>query len=152
MGTSKIMTIIKSLTKKEISALISLLSKKRRRGFEIEIIGSLRDNNIQFDYEAEKLGYVIPESFHRYTPDFRLEGKNGIIYIETKGKLTPIECKKHLLVKAQHEDIDLRFIFSNANKKLRKGSQTTYGMWAEKHGFKYAHKIIPEEWLEECLK
>jgi len=43
-------------------------------------------------------------------------------------------------------------VFSNQNAKLYKGSPTTYGQWCEKHGFAYANKTIPEEWLTEGEK
>ena len=54
-----------------------------------------------------------------------------------------------MLIKEQHPDIEIRFVFSNENAKLYKGSKTSYSQWAEKHGFKYAHKRIPDDWLTE---
>ena len=33
--------------------------------------------------------------------------------------------------------------------KINKKSKTTYGMWCEKNGFKYADKEIPDEWFLE---
>ena len=44
--------------------------------------------------------------------------------------------------------LDLRFVFQNQNNKLFKGSKTTYAQWAEKHGFMFAHRHIPQSWLE----
>jgi hypothetical protein len=41
-------------------------------------------------------------------------------------------------------------VFSNARSKLYKGSPTTYGMYCDKHGFQYAQKLIPDEWLKEA--
>jgi len=40
-------------------------------------------------------------------------------------------------------------VFSNQNAKLYKNSPTTYASYCEKHGFTYANKVIPQEWLEE---
>lgn len=57
--------------------------------------------------------------------------------------------KKHLLVKIQHPDLDIRFVFSNPNAKLRKGSPTTYADWCKKNGFLYAGKTVPLEWVQE---
>ncbi len=81
-----------------------------------------------------------------YTPDFPL--RNGII-VETKGRFVTEDRVKHKLIKEQHPDLDIRFLFSNSRTKLSKGSPTTYGMWCTKHGFDYADKTIPQAWLDE---
>ena len=44
------------------------------------------------------------------------------------------------------------FIFNNSKSKISKVSATTYGKWCEKNGFKYADKVVPQEWIEEILK
>ena len=59
--------------------------------------------------------------------------------------------QKMLLIKEQYPDIDFRIVFYNANQKIKKGSKTTYAMWCDKHGFKWAHKTIPPEWIEEIF-
>ncbi|WP_256582907.1 endodeoxyribonuclease [Pseudomonas sp. HMWF032] len=100
-------------------------------------------------FEAYFLDYVVPASDHKYTPDFVL--KNNII-IESKGLFDSDDRKKHALIKAQYPDLDVRFVFSNPQSKLYKGSPTTYAMWCEKNGFKYAKKSVPEEWLQEPKK
>ena len=62
----------------------------------------------------------------------------------------PLEDRqKHVWVKDQHPDLDIRFVFSNAKAKLRKGSPTTYADWASNNGFLWAHKTVPNEWLTE---
>jgi len=86
------------------------------------------------DYETEKIQYVVPASTHKYTPDFKLP--NGI-YIETKGRFMPADMKKHLLIKQQHPDLDIRFIFQNPNSTNSKRTKTTYANFCEKHGFRY---------------
>jgi len=88
----------------------------------------------------------VPERKATYTPDFILD--NGIV-IESKGLFTSDDRKKHRLVQSQYPDLDLRFVFSNPNQKISKGSKTTYAMWCEKNGFKYAKSLIPKEWLSE---
>ena len=85
----------------------------------------------------------------KYTPDFRLP--NGII-VETKGRFISDDRKKHLLVQQQHPDLDIRFVFSNSKAKLNKGAKSTYADWCIKHGFLYADKTIPEEWLNETAE
>jgi hypothetical protein len=55
----------------------------------------------------------------------------------------------HLLIKEQHPNLDIRFLFQNANNKIRKGSKTTYAQWCEKNDIKWCEKIIPDTWLKE---
>jgi hypothetical protein len=55
-----------------------------------------------------------------------------------------------IAVRDQNPDKDIRFLFANAENPIKKGSKTTYGMWAEKNGFKYADGVeIPKEWIDE---
>lgn len=100
-------------------------------------------------YEGYVLRYLKPAKEHRYTPDFILP--NGIV-IETKGRFVTADRQKHLHVKACHPDLDIRFVFSNPNTRIGKKSNTTYAMWCDKHGFKYAAKLVPKEWLKEKAK
>lgn len=115
-----------------------------RSGLEDKISEDLKDRNVKFEYEKLKIKYEVHED-RTYTPDFTLP--NGII-IESKGRFTPEDRKKHLLVKKQHPDLDIRFVFSNSKGKIRKGSKTTYADWCDKHGFMYADKRIPDEWVK----
>ena len=103
-------------------------------------------------FETDKINYVVPSRDAKYTPDFKLPKKGGFFYVETKGIWSVQDRQKHLLIKDQHPDIDIRFVFSNQNAKLYKGSPTTYAAYCQKHGFKYAHKVIPDDWLEEAKK
>lgn len=98
------------------------------------------------EYETFKVGYVKPAKDSKYSPDFKLP--SGII-IETKGRFLTDDRQKHLLVKAQHPDLDIRFVFSNSKVRITKASKTTYAAWCDKYGFKYADKRIPEAWLKE---
>jgi hypothetical protein len=117
-----------------------------RSGLEETISQLLIGNNIDGEYEKHKVKYTIPTTDHVYTPDFRLP--NGI-FIETKGRFVMEDRKKHLLIKNQHPELDIRFVFQNSRNKIRKGSPTTYADWCKKHGFLYADKTIPQEWLFE---
>jgi predicted nuclease of restriction endonuclease-like RecB superfamily len=91
---------------------------------------------------------VIPYTTeHLYTPDFTISLSDGRrIYIECKGWLRPEDRQKMLKVKQQNPDADIRFIFQ-ADNKIRKGSKTTYTMWATKNGFPCSVGHIPEDWL-----
>jgi hypothetical protein len=115
-----------------------------RSGLEFKIAKQLDDQG--YTYEYEKLRFKYQRKPSTYTPDFELH--NGII-IEGKGRFVGDDRAKHLLVKAQHPELDIRFVFSNSRSKLYKGSKNTYGDWCTKHGFLYADKVIPDEWLKE---
>lgn len=114
-----------------------------RSGLEVKIARQLEDLGIPFEYEKFKIKYEVNET-RSYRPDYVLP--NGII-IESKGRFVAADRKKHLLVKKQHPELDIRFVFSNSRAKITKGSKTSYGDWCEKHGFMYADKLIPEEWV-----
>ena len=115
-----------------------------RSGLEDVISKDLKDRGVDFGYETVKINWKLVEN-KTYTPDFILP--NGII-IESKGRFVPDDRKKHLKVREQNPDLDIRFVFSNSKNKIRKGSKTTYAMWCEKNNFLYADKRIPEEWIK----
>lgn len=114
-----------------------------RSGLEDVISEDLKKRGVDFGYETVKIKWQLIES-KTYTPDFILP--NGII-IESKGRFVLDDRKKHLKVREQNPDLDIRFVFSNSRNKIRKGSKTTYAMWCEKNNFLYADKRIPDEWL-----
>jgi hypothetical protein len=117
-----------------------------KSGLEETISQQIESYGIKVEYETEKVPYIIPASNHTYSPDFKLP--NGI-RVETKGRFVAADRKKHLLVKEQNPNMDIRFVFSNSKNKITKKSKTTYGDWCEKNGYKYADKIIPIEWFLE---
>ena len=114
-----------------------------RSGFEAKLAHQLKRSGIRFQYETLLIEY---QKISTYKPDFILP--NGII-IEAKGVWTVDDRKKHLLVREQHPELDIRMVFQNASNKIRKGSDTTYAMWCEKKGIKYANKTIPKSWLSQ---
>jgi len=115
-----------------------------KSGLEETISQQIESKGIKVEYETEKVPYIIPASNHTYSPDFKLP--NGI-RVETKGRFVAADRKKHLLVKAQNPTLDIRFVFSNSKNKITKNSKTTYADWCEKNGYKYADKVIPEDWF-----
>lgn len=122
-----------------------------RSGLESKISKQIEEAGLEVDYENHKINYTIPARDTHYTPDFRLPKQGGgFFYVETKGRWVTADRHKHLLIKDQHPDIDIRFVFSNANAKLYKGSPTSYGMYCDRHGFRWAHKTIPDDWLHEA--
>jgi hypothetical protein len=114
-----------------------------RSGFELKVAEQLNEESIQFGYEDTVISYIKPETRHKYTIDFRLP--NGIL-VETKGRWTLEDRKKHLLVKAQHPELDIRIVFQNASTKISKGSKTTYADFCIKNNIIWAEKKVPESW------
>lgn len=100
-------------------------------------------------YETNKVKYTVPARDATYTPDFELP--NGII-IEAKGVFDVDDRQKHLLIKQQYPELDIRFVFYRSATKIYKGSPTSYADWCKKHGFLYADKTIPLEWIKEKKK
>ena len=135
----------KKVTKKSNSKWVA---KKYgfKSGLEENISQQIEGKGIKVEYETEQVSYIIPASEHNYHPDFKLP--NGI-RVETKGRFVLADRKKHLLVKEQNPNLDIRFVFSNSKNKINKKSKTTYGDWCDKHGFKYADKEIPNSWFSE---
>jgi predicted nuclease of restriction endonuclease-like RecB superfamily len=117
----------------------------------------------QWSYETLTLEYVVPARKAKYRPDFILGDKPPHILIEAKGVFGGYEFngkkkmgnsaqarQKMLLVKEQHPELDIRFVFHNANKPIYKGSPTTHADWCQKNGFPYSDKgVVPQEWLDE---
>lgn len=118
-----------------------------RSGLEHRVWKNLKQRKAKgIEYETLKLKYIVPSSEHSYTPDIILP--NGII-LEVKGRLVKADRDKHLLLKEQYPDLDIRFLFQSANNKIRKGSQTTYAQWCNKNDIKWCEKIVPDAWLKE---
>ena len=108
--------------------------KKRRSRLELRFEDILREYGVDYGYEITKIPYTVPESKHTYTVDWTI--LNGVL-LETKGYLSDHrERNKYVLLKMQHPDLDLRFVFDNPNK-LCGGTKMTHAKWAEKYGFKY---------------
>ena len=118
-----------------------------RSGLEERVSEQLAFLNILDCYEIKKIPFIQPEKQRNYTPDFYIPHKE--LYIEAKGHLDKGDRVKMLLIKQQHPDLDIRFVFLNAKNKIYRGSKTTYAAWATKHNFVWAEKTIPEEWLKD---
>ena len=122
----------------------------KRSGLEVEIERALKEMAAEFETEKEIAAIVYRSRREKkYHPDFRL--KNGII-IEAKGWFRPADREKHLCIKYQHPELDIRFVFSNARARLGKNSSTTYAQWCAKYGFRFSKGTIPQEWIDEPPK
>lgn len=131
-----------------ISTKARLAAQKNgwRSGLEEAVGAQLKAAGVVPEYETLAVPFRQPEKPRRYTPDFLLP--SGVV-LETKGRFLSADRAKHLLVKAQHPQLELRFVFSNPNQKIGKKSSTTYALWCERAGFKYAKGLVPEAWLKE---
>jgi len=135
----------KTVRQRDVGASARGVKHGYRSGLEDRISEQLKGLSVPFKYEEFKIKYEVHE-IRTYTPDFELP--SGII-VESKGRFVAADRKKHLLVKKQHPELDIRFVFSNSKAKIAKGSKTSYGDWCDKNGYIYADKLIPEEWIKE---
>jgi hypothetical protein len=110
--------------------------KKLRNKFETRVHNQLKKAKVLFNYESEKIPYVLAR---HYVPDFVVFTPNGKIYIETKGHLRREDKAKLVAIKRQNPGMDLRILFYSKKK-----DQIS---WAQRHGFLFAFETIPEEWL-----
>lgn len=119
-----------------------------RSGLEVAINKQLVRSGCSFSYEGDlnAIRYLLPESRHRYLCDFLLS--NGVM-IEAKGLFTAKDRQKHLHIRNQHPQLDIRFVFSRANSRLSKKSSTTYKMWCTKNNFLWADRLVPAAWINE---
>lgn len=124
-----------------------------RSGLEEKIAEQLKQEGVSYQYEGRTIRYEKPAKTARYTCDFIIErdGKPDL-YLETKGRFLTADRQKHLLIKAQYPELDIRFVFSNSKQRISKTSQTRYCDWCDKHGFAYADGEIPKSWLKEKAK
>lgn len=130
----------KGMTQEQVTLLHGV-----RSGLEKTVSEELVAKCIEYEYEKRTLAYKVPESAHKYTPDFYLPASD--IYVETKGMWEAKDRQKMLLVIEQHPDLDIRMVFSRSKTKIYPGSPTTYGSFCEKHGIAYADKTIPQDWI-----
>ena len=132
------------------------ISKRRQRsfeggyksGFEKRVSRQIEDAGLSVQYETDQITYTWPERQATYTPDFKLPKQGGFFYVETKGRWDVDDRQKHLLIKDQFPDLDIRLCFLS-DGRLYKGSPTRYSEYCEKHGLRYSLKHIPEDWLRE---
>ena len=120
-----------------------------RSGLERKVRLDLDSRGISYGYEVDVISYQRKPS--KYHPDLTFERADGSkFYVEIKGYFEASDRTKHLLIKEQHPDVDVRFVFQNPHNLLRKGSPTTYAMWCDKHDFPWAAKVVPQEWIDEA--
>ena len=98
---------------------------KLKSGLEEVIFSFLSSENVSFSYETLRITFDQPTQKRTYTPDFPI--KKSFI-IEAKGNFNSADRKKHKLIKAQHPEYDIRFIFSNLKAEA---PGVTLGSWSD---------------------
>ena len=120
-----------------------------RSGLELQIGIFLKHINVSYEFENETIPYVTEPKQHKYTPDFKIRTVSGrVIYIESKGRFEKADRDKHLYVKKQHPELDIRFVFSNPYTWDRAAKTRSYAKWADKHGFKWCGKVNMQKTLK----
>jgi hypothetical protein len=117
-----------------------------KSGFERTLATFFKSNKIRAEYEVCEIPYVLERN---YRPDFFLRDYG--FYIEAKGLLDREAKAKMLAVKKQHPDLDIRFVFYDADKRIP-GTKQTHGEWATKNGFIWSSKEVPFEWLQKKVQ
>jgi hypothetical protein len=130
----------------ELWKVPKISKKKFRSGFEKSIALALTEAGVEFEFETVNIAYVLS---HIYIPDFILP--NGIL-VECKGFLRSDDRRKHLAIKDQHPDLDIRFVFMSPNGVVGGAKKLTCAKWADKHGFLWAKRWIPKDWMRENSK
>ena len=120
---------------------------------------SLLKANYEFEPDDKKIQYTKPASFHKYLPDFVVvKSDKSRMYIEAKGIWDFDDRHKHLLIRQQHPELDVRFVFQRAANKIRKGSKSSYADICNGLGrgifkgveWKFGDNgKIPRSWLDE---
>jgi Phage endonuclease I len=127
----------------------ALTAARFRNRLESSVGEQLSTAGVPYDYEGAWVPFAVPARKAKYLPDFRV----GNIIIETKGwfgRNSAKERMKLMLVRMCNPELDVRIVFSDANKLIYKGSPTTYGKWAEDNEFKYSTKgIVPAAWIKD---
>lgn len=125
---------------KDVKGLLDSVVARVRNKFEFELHDQLKQSGRHFGYESVKFPYILTGW---YLPDWVIytdSTRTKVDFaIEAKGYFRPESKRKLVSVKKEHPWLDLRLVFYAHRKKDVR--------WAEKHGFKYAIKTIPEEWL-----
>jgi hypothetical protein len=98
-----------------------------------------------FEFEPYALPYIMER---KYTPDFVHEH----YLIECKGYFRVGDTMKYKSIQKSHPDKELIFVFSDANKKLRKGSKMTMGQWCDKEGFAHFTLQTIEDMLQYIVR
>jgi len=119
-----------------------------KSGLEQKFQDACKAKGWELGYEQDKIKYNIPASIHSYTPDFTVT-KN--VYIETKGLWVAADRKKSVLIKEQHPDIRILYVFQR-NQLISKNSKTTYLDWGIVQVVSCGVAAVSNYWTEYILR
>jgi hypothetical protein len=134
--------------KNKLSRRALAIKNGYKSGLEDNIADQLKALGKPVNYETRTIKWD-DHMLRSYTPDFNLD--NGII-IESKGRFTASDRRKHVEIQKQYPELDIRFVFTNSRSYYSAkttANRKTYGDWCDANGFKYADKLIPQEWIDE---
>lgn len=141
----------KRRTKQKLPKIGKRFVKNQFEYNTFKVIKGLLPNKAVIEYEPEQIEYTVKAT---YTPDFIITFPSGKqIILETKGNGRSFDHhvrQKMIAVKDQNPEKDLRIIFYTDGKigpKRKDGSFMRQSDWAIKHGFQFAIREIPKEWL-----
>tara|TARA_R100001377_G_C3173539_1_gene103964 strand:+ start:200 stop:556 length:357 start_codon:yes stop_codon:yes gene_type:complete len=117
---------------------------KYKSNLERNIAKTLDTYSVTFEYEPTRLTYQPKPK--TYIPDFYITNKD--FYIEGKGYFhDSYERTRHLVIRDQL-GVDIKFVFQNPQKRIGKGSRTTYADWCDRYNFEYSDLDIPKKWFK----
>jgi hypothetical protein len=119
-----------------------------RSGFEHKVSDQLSEAKIKYGYEDTVIPYIRPETKHTYTIDFTLP--NGIL-VETKGRWVLEDRKKHLLIKEQHPELDIRIVLINMGSHGQKNIFQKVGYKLELTTYFYYIQFINKIFMKVYL-
>lgn len=103
---------------------------------------ALTKEGVTYRYESVTIPFTAER---KYLPDFSTKA----FHIEAKGRFTASDRAKHLAIKAQHPEVEVRFVFQR-NNTLSTRTTTRYSDWCDKHGYKWCiGPDIPADWIAE---
>lgn len=105
---------------------------KYRSKFE-ESVSKVLGGDYQYEPKNHVLKYTVPESHHKYLPDFVKDDT----YIECKGIFDLASRKKMKLLREQYPDLRIIMVLQAPNNPIRKGSKTTYAKWCEQNDIEW---------------
>ena len=114
---------------------------------EKQVEAQLNLLGVEYEFEPHSFKYNVPST---YTPDFKVKGPKGDIYIEVKGYHAGLGawCNKIVHFIEANPNIDFRIIFLDASKKFNKRYKSNLGDWASRKNIKWSDKgIIPKGWI-----
>lgn len=126
------------------------ISDGLRSGLEEKFKKQLDIRGVKYTYETCIVYFTPAVKKHRKTWDWTLTLPSGkVVIIETKGYWPSETRLAEIAAILQNPDLDVRYVFQDSRKKIRKGSNTSYADVCRKYSIPFADLVLPQEWLDE---